>query len=221
MPRALPLLAALLLAAPVAGTARADDAVGRVNAGGFDTRSMCTGTLVAPGRVLTAAHCVLWPDGRERQVSDIVFVAGWDGAGHAGAARAASVALHPRALADGRIDVRHDLAVIDLVRPIEGPTLEVGSAGPAGPLALAGYTRSRPHRLSVTEDCAGTADGTLWRVGCTIEHGQSGGPVIYGTGAARRVVAVISARTEGGALVVPVDGWARARLAEPYTSSAD
>jgi len=37
------------------------DAIGQVNIGGFRMLELCTGTLVAPNLVITAAHCVMNP----------------------------------------------------------------------------------------------------------------------------------------------------------------
>ena len=52
------------------------DAVGQVNIGGFRTSGQCTGTLVAPDRVVTAAHCIVSPaTGRVFPLGDIHFLA--------------------------------------------------------------------------------------------------------------------------------------------------
>jgi protease YdgD len=58
-----------------ADEARAWRAVGRLNIG---KNSFCTGTLVAPDLVLTAAHCLYDPDTGQPVDSDqIEFLAGW------------------------------------------------------------------------------------------------------------------------------------------------
>ena len=206
------ILALLLFILPT--TTLADPAIGRLNSAGYNRTEMCSGTLIAPDRVLTAAHCVLDPrDGYAKRISDMVFVAGWDRGAHAGAARVASVVVHPDAFKDGRFDLDHDLAVVTLDHPLDIPPLALGSGPAAGPLTLLGYRRSRPHVLSRTEGCSGRARGGLWDIACPAEKGQSGGPVLYGTGSQRRVVAVLVAKSDHGALVVPVDGWLRRQMA--------
>ena len=208
---ALALALTLLTALP----AQALDAVGRVNVAGYNRTETCSGTLVRPDLVLTAAHCVAdWQDGYAKRIADMVFVAGWDGAGHAGAARVASIRVHPQAFADGSLDLAHDLALIALETALDLPGVAVGSAAPQGPFRIEGYGRTRPHRVSVAEGCAGTPRGAVWHLSCPVEKGQSGGPVLYGEGAAQRIVAVVVGTVPDGSLAVPVDGWVRRALAE-------
>jgi protease YdgD len=206
----------LILISLIAAPAMAEDepSVGRLNLAGYRTTEMCTATLIAPRLILTAAHCVTRPeDGYLKRQGDMVFVAGWNGEGHSGAARIQTVHVHPDAYVGGRFDLRHDLAVVELTEALPSEPLKIGNAALPGPMTLMGYQRSRPHRLTVTPYCYGTADAGLWRIGCRVEPGQSGGPVIYGEGAARRVVAVIVAVSEEQALAVPVDGWLRRQFA--------
>ncbi len=198
--------------------ALAQDAIGRLNSAGYNRLQMCSGTLVAPDRVLTAAHCVADPEtGAERALADMVFVAAWDGAGHAGAARVAAVEIHPDAFARGRLNLAHDLALIRLQERIDIAPMAVGVAAPSGPFVVAGYPRSRPHRLRRQDACDGRSTGRLWRIGCAVEKGQSGGPVLYGDGAAQRIVAIAVGRSNGETLAVPVDRWLRRKLASPAT----
>ncbi|MHA6344134.1 trypsin-like serine peptidase [Roseivivax sp. CAU 1761] len=224
-----PLLLLLALAPPPpavseeVGTAALLPAVGRLNIAGYRSRGMCTATLVAPALVLTAAHCVLDRDGTPKPRADMVFVAGWTGRGHAGASRIRALRPHPRAIGADGIDVAHDLALLDLAVPLAVTPLDLGAASPAGPFALAGYARARPHRLALTEECGGTAgrrgSGRVWRLDCPVDYGQSGGPALFG--ATRKVAAVISAREGAASLAVPVDAWVRAEIARPYTPPGD
>lgn len=208
------LLPILLAALPL--RAWAEDAVGRLNLSGYRHREMCTATLVAPDRALTAAHCVVAPsDGYLKRIGDMTFVAGWNGETHAGAARVQAVRVHPLAFHDGRFDLAHDLALITLSESLAVTPLPIGQGGLPGPLTLTGYQRSAPHRQAETPFCYGEKRGPLWRIRCRVEPGQSGGPVFSGAGNQRRIVAVIAAVVEEEALVVPVDEWVTAQIATP------
>lgn len=210
----LPVLFLTGLVGPVVLHAGEEDAIGRLNTSGHHAIEMCTATLIAPALILTAAHCVTRPeDGYVKRVQDMVFVAGWDGEAHTGASRIKRVQVHPQAYVDGRFDLRHDLALAELTTPLTPAPMAFGNGTLPGPLTLMGYMRSRPHRLTVTPYCYGAPASSLWRIGCRVEPGQSGGPVIEGDGKARRVVAVIVAVTEEQALAVPVDRWLRQQFA--------
>lgn len=205
----------LALCHPDPAWAGEEPAIGRLNTAGYRTSEMCTATLIAPDRALTAAHCVTRPeDGYLKRLTDMVFVAGWDGSRHSGASRIKAVHVHPKAFSGGQFDLRHDIAVVDLNEPLAPAPLPIGSTALPGPLTLMGYRRSRPHRLTVTPLCYGTETSSIWRIACRVEPGQSGGPVLIGNGAARRIVGVIVAVTrDEEALVVPVDDWLRRQIA--------
>ena len=218
MPRPIRLAAALLglalSAAPAARAAEPVDAVGRVDVLSGHSLEMCSGTLIRPDLVLTAAHCVADPkDGYARPIEGMVFLAGWSVAGHAGAARVAGVEVHPDAFDGGRLDIAHDLALISLARPIDVQGLRIGVSAAGGPFTILGYGGDAPDRLARDNDCQGREDGPLWRLGCPIRKGQSGGPVLFGEGDAQRVVAVMVATTEEASYAVPVDGWLRRAIA--------
>ncbi|MBD3680065.1 MAG: trypsin-like serine protease [Rhodobacteraceae bacterium] len=178
------------------------EAVGRLDIG---SRSFCTGALIAPDIVLTAAHCLYSP-GTDDAVNarDIVFKAGWRN-GYANAERGVRRAIaHPKfenlgPMGLGRVQV--DVAILELEAPIRNPSIapfETHRRPRKGDeVGVVSYGRGRAERPSLQEVCKVLARqaGTLV-LNCEVEHGSSGAPVFIMENGEARIVSVISAMAE-------------------------
>ncbi|QFT63436.1 serine protease [Roseivivax sp. THAF30] len=212
--RAILILALTLLAAPALAI---EPAVGRLFGGGFSALRICSGTLVAPATVLTAAHCVTFSDGRVRGTRGLGFVAGWEDGRHAGAASVVEIALHPDAVDADGIVVHRDIAVLRLDRALPMEPIPASPAGVSGSFTLIGYGRADPDLQRAQQSCDGERRGRRWYLSCPVERGMSGGPVIAGENASRRIAGVISAISGEDAVAAEVDTWVLQELARPYT----
>ena len=186
-------------------------AVGIVNAEGLDGLASCTGTLIAPDLVLTAAHCA-WGDGPR------YFIIG--GLKYGTAHRSSSSTIHPEYTKASDIMRRYgvDLALITLetavadVRPVP-----VGLFDPSqrfdAPFVLLGYHRMRPALLNGRFDCLATVASTQTQLqlGCEVISGNSGGPVLAREGNRLAVigvaVATLGKAPDKQALVALLDDW--------------
>lgn len=176
----------------------------------------CTGALIAPDRVLTAAHCLVAPrTGNLILPGRTHVLAGYERGEFRAHATVREFRLGPGFDPASRGPFGADWALLRLASPLPGPALPRASLPAAGtPAMLAGFQQDRAHALLADTDCAieapmrDEARRLLLRHGCAATRGASGGPLLVrqGEGWAIAGIAAGAQRQARGGLAVALEG---------------
>lgn len=177
-------------------------AVGRID---FGRGAFCSGTLIAPDLVLTAAHCLYRPGSNSLWTTDVIrFHAGLRD-GTAVATRAAKgAAAHEKFDPIGPLtakNVAYDVGLIRLAEPIstfDVPPFYIHDDRVApGPVSVVSYGRDRSDAQSRQKQCQMLSQlGDAMVFDCDVTFGSSGSPVFSHLNGRGRIMAVISGMVE-------------------------
>lgn len=191
-----------LVGLQTADQARAWEAVGRVNMVGV---GFCTGSLIAPNLVLTAAHCMYNKQtGEQIDVAKIEFLAGWRD-GRAAAQRSARRVMINKDYVyhnEKRLDrVATDIAVIELDHPIKNTRiLPFGWAARPNigqQVQVVSYSKDREDEPSMEETCRVLGKNPdVLVLSCHVNFGASGAPIFVIQDGVPRIASVVSAKAE-------------------------
>jgi len=180
------------------------EAVGRLSIAG---QNMCTGALIAPNLVLTAAHCLYdQRSGRAVKPSSIKFEAGLNGRRVKASRTVTKVVVHSeyQFRPKGQSQIGHDIAVLRLDRPISSNQIQpfalAASPRKGDAVGVLSYTYIQSNRPNLEQPCHVLARRSETLVmSCRVDFGASGAPVFaVSPGRAPRLVSVISAKAAMG-----------------------
>jgi len=183
--------------------ARGWEAVGRIDIVG---KGFCTGALIAPDLVLTAAHCMFdeGSNGEPVDPSRIEFLAGLRGGRPEATRSIRNAVIHPSYISTDEASaesVRYDVALLQLDRPIRSSRVipfEVSTSARHGTaVGVVSYAQDREEAPSLQERCnvIGENSGVLY-MDCAVNFGASGSPVFRDENGVQRLVSVVSAMAD-------------------------
>lgn len=177
------------------------EAVGRLDLAGS---GFCTGTLIAPDLVLTAAHCTYHPQTSEAvRPADLLFRAGLRDGTSIAERTVSQIAAHPgfnpRTDLNGE-NIRHDVALLRLAEPIVStdadPFILHSGSAPSTAVSVTSYGQGRAEALSRQRSCKIVGEhNDLMVFDCNVTFGSSGAPVFAHSGSRGRIISLISGGT--------------------------
>lgn len=205
------------------------DAVGQINVGGYRRTRRCTGTLVAPDIVLTAAHCVISPSSKAPYpLHDIHFLAAVRGSLNKGHSTAKCLhfrkdfeiiaserlrpAPHTREASLGAF-LRDVVAVVLnrklTVNPV--PLAENVVPHPGVQLVHAAYPADRRFMLSAHHKCHllhTKPNFPVWFTDCDTHPASSGGPIFTKIDGVLKLAAImVGTQKRFANIALPISEW--------------
>jgi len=176
------------------------NAVGKIYAPRFGRVVECTGTLIEPNVVVTAAHCLFHKQsGKPLRPSEIHFLAGYRREKYLAHAVAKCVNFHPDYNFRKKLSaksVSNDVAFLVLNKPLKTPAAsfyDKARIGKSDSLVHAGYGQDRRYMLAGHTGCkAKFYRNNTYFTDCDTAEGASGGPVFVKKDGRYAIAAVMS-----------------------------